>query len=131
MTHIKCLQPNCFIIYCCLILTVFSLEQFLTKGHKAFKNTYGLCITIAFLDSKLHISHHKNQLAMALSAKYCKRNSTRDLYTNEQGNILTRRDIIFYKKQPFVVTEEGNIDHYSSGAMGNIFQAPDSEFETL
>ena len=54
-----------------------------------------------------------------------------DLYTDRQGNILTKGDIIFCKKQPFVVTEEGYIDHYSSGAMDNIFQAPDSEFETL
>ena len=50
---------------------------------------------------------------------------------NEQGNILTKGAIIFCKKQPFVVTEEGYIDNYSSGAMGNIFQAPDSKFETF
>ena len=30
-----------------------------------------------------------------------------------------------------MVTEEGYIDYYSSGAMGNIFQASDSEFVTL
>ena len=46
-----------------------------------------------------------------------------DLYTNEQGNILTKGDVIFYKKQLFVITEEGYIDHYTSGAMDNIFQA--------
>ena len=54
-----------------------------------------------------------------------------DLYTNEQGYILTKGDVIFCKKQPFVITEEGYIDHYTSGGMDNIFQAPDSEFETL
>ena len=54
-----------------------------------------------------------------------------DLYTNEQGNILTKVDVIFCKKQLFVVTEEGYIDHYTSWAMDNIFQAPDSKFETL
>ena len=54
-----------------------------------------------------------------------------DLYTDEQGNILTKGDVIFHKKQPFVVTEEGYIDYYSYGAMDNIFQAPDSEFVTL
>ena len=27
--------------------------------------------------------------------------------------------------------EEGYIDHYTSGAMDNIFQAPDSEYNTL
>ena len=68
---------------------------------------------------------------MALSTKYCKRDSTKDLYTDEQGNILTKGDIIFCKKQPFVVTEEGYIDYYSSGAIVNIFQAPDSKFMTL
>ena len=97
----------------------------------AYKKTCGLSITIASLDSKPHILHHKNQLAMALSTKYCKRDSTTDLYTNEQGNIHTKWDIIFCKKQPFVVTEEGYIDHYSSGDMDNLFQAQDSEFETL
>ena len=54
-----------------------------------------------------------------------------DLYTYEQGKILTKGDVIFCKKQPFVVTEEGYIDYYSSGAMDNIFQAPDSKFVTL
>ena len=67
----------------------------------------------------------------ALSTKSCKRDSTLDLYTNEQGNMFTKVDVIFCKKQPFVVTEEGYIDYYSSGAMDNIFQAPDSEFVTL
>ena len=68
---------------------------------------------------------------MAMSTKYCKRVSTTDLYTNEQSSILTKEDIIFCKKHPFIITEEGYIDHYTSGAMDNIFQAPDSEFETL
>ena len=68
---------------------------------------------------------------MALSTKSCKRDSTADLYTDEQGNILTNGDVIFCKKQPFVVTEEGYIDYYSSGAIGNTFQAPYSEFVTL
>ena len=54
-----------------------------------------------------------------------------DLHTNEQGNILTKGDIFFCKKQPFIIMEEGYIDHYTSGAMDNIFQAPDSELETL
>ena len=88
-------------------------------------------IIIALLDRKLHTLHHKNQLAMALSTKCCKRNSTMDLYTDEQGNILTKGDVIFCLKQPFVFTEEGYINYYSSGAMDNIFQAPDSEFMTL
>ena len=92
----------------------------------------GLSITITFLDSKPHISHHKNHhLAIALSNKFCKQDSTMDLYTNWQGNILTKGDIIFCKKQPYVVTEEGYIDYFSSGAMDNIFQDPDSEFMTL
>ena len=51
-----------------------------------------------------------------------------DLYTNEQSNILTKGDIIFHKKQLFAITEEGYIDHYSSGAIDDIFQAPDSKF---
>ena len=68
---------------------------------------------------------------MALTTKHCKWDSTTDLYTDEQGNILTQGDVIFCKKEPFVVTEEGYIDYYSSGAMDNIFQAPDSKFLTL
>ena len=68
---------------------------------------------------------------MAMSTKYCKRDSTTDLYTNEQGDILTKEDIIFRKKHQFIIMDEGYIDHYTSGAMDNIFQAPDSEFKTL
>ena len=68
---------------------------------------------------------------MALSTKYCKKDSTTDLYIDAQGNILTKGDVIFCKKQPFFITEEGYIDHCSSGTMDNIFQAPDSKFKTL
>ena len=68
---------------------------------------------------------------MALSTKSYKRDSTIDLYTNDHGNILIKGDVILCKKQPFVVTEEGYINYYSSGAMDNIFQASDSEFVTL
>ena len=68
---------------------------------------------------------------MAPSTKYCVRDSTMDLYTNKQGNILTKGDVIFCKKHPFIFTEEGYIEHYTSGAMDNIFQALDSEFEVL
>ena len=68
---------------------------------------------------------------MALSTEYCKRDSTTDLYMDKQGNILTKGDVIFCQKQPFVVTEEGYIDYYSSGVMDNIFIAPDSGFLAL
>ena len=44
-----------------------------------------------------------------------------DLYTDEQGNILTKGDEIFCKKHAFVITEEGYTDQYTSGAMDNIF----------
>ena len=54
-----------------------------------------------------------------------------DLYTNKQGNILTKGDMIICKKLLSVVTEEGFINYYKSGVMDNIFQAPDSEFMTL
>ena len=43
-----------------------------------------------------------------------------DLYMDEQGNIFTKADVIVCQKQPFVVTEEGYIDYYSSGNMDNI-----------
>ena len=68
---------------------------------------------------------------MALSTKSCKRDSTIDLYTDEEGDILTKGDVIICKKQAFVVTGGGYIDYYSSGAIDNIFQAPDSKFVTL
>ena len=68
---------------------------------------------------------------MVFSTKYYKRHSTTDLYIDEPGNILTKGGIIFCKKQPFVITEEGYTDCYSSGAMDYISQAPDSKFETL
>ena len=41
---------------------------------------------------------------MALSPKYCKWDTAMDLYTDVQGNILTKGDVIFCKKQPFVIT---------------------------
>ena len=66
---------------------------------------------------------------MALSNKYCFRDSTTDLYTDKHGNIFMKGDIIFCKKHPFIITEDGYINNYTSGAMDNIFQAPDSEFK--
>ena len=68
---------------------------------------------------------------MALLTKYRKRDCTMVLDTDEQGNILTKGDIMFCKKHPFVITEEDYIEHYTSGAMDNIFLAPDSEFKAL
>ena len=68
---------------------------------------------------------------MALSTKYYIRDSTMDLYTNEQGKILTKGGIIFCKKHPFIITDKGYIDHYTLGAMDNIFQAPDSKFKVF
>ena len=53
-----------------------------------------------------------------------------DLYSNEQGNILTK-DITFCKKHPFIIMKEGYIEHYTSGVLDSIFQAPDSEFNTF
>ena len=40
-------------------------------------------------------------------------------------------DVIFCKKHPFIITEDGYIGHDTTGAKENIFQAPDSEFEVL
>ena len=40
-------------------------------------------------------------------------------------------DVIFCKKHPFIITKDGYINHYTTGVMDNIFQAPDSEFEVL
>ena len=40
-------------------------------------------------------------------------------------------DVIFCKKHPFIITKDGYIDHYTTGVMDNIFQAPDSELEVL
>ena len=133
-TVIDCEVPVPTLV-CDFILTILILEDWqvylhmapgfpmgpwviLSKELKAYKWMCGLSITIAFLDSKPHTSHCKNcHLAMALSNNFCKQDSTMDLYTDEQGNKLTKGDIIFCKKQPFVVTEEGYIDYYSSGAM--------------
>ena len=61
---------------------------------------------------------------------YCIRDTTTDLYTDEDGNIL-KADVIFCKGHPFIITEDGYIDHYTTGAMDNIFQVPDSEFKVL
>ena len=63
---------------------------------------------------------------MASSKRYCSRDSTTDLYTDKHGSILTKVDVIFCKKHPFIITEDGYINHYTTGAMDNIFQAPDS-----
>ena len=68
---------------------------------------------------------------MSMSTKYCKRDSTTNLYTDEQRNMLTKGDVIFCENHLFIIMEEGYIDHYTSGAMDNVFQAPDSEFDML
>ena len=73
----------------------------------------------------------KNKLAMAMSTRYCGGDSAADLCTDEQGSILEEGDMVFCGRHPFVVTEEVCIDHRTSGAVDGIFQAPDSEFETL
>ena len=70
-------------------------------------------------------------IVMASSTWYWIRDTTTDLYTDKDGNILAKRDVIFYKKHPFIITKDGYIDHYTTGALDNIFQAPDSEFEVL
>ena len=75
------------------------------------RSTCGRSVIVASLNSKPHISpckkkKKKNQLAMALSTKYCKRDSITDLYTDEQGNILTKGDVTFCKKQTFVISAQ-------------------------
>ena len=62
------------------------------------------------------------KIVMASSTKYCIRDPTNDFYTDEHGNILTKGDVIFCKKHPFIITEDGYTDHYTSGAMNNTFQ---------
>ena len=68
---------------------------------------------------------------MASSTEYYIRDSTTDLYMDEHGNILKKGDIIVCRKHTIIVTEDGYIDHYTSGAMDNNFQAPDLEFKVL
>ena len=66
---------------------------------------------------------------MASSIRYCISDITADLNTDKDGNVLTKGDVVFCKKHPFIITKDGYIDHYTTGAMDNIFQAPASEFE--
>ena len=68
---------------------------------------------------------------MTSSRRYCIRDITTDLYTDEDGNVLMKRDVIFCKKHPFIITKDGYINHYTTEVMDNIFQAPDSEFEVI
>ena len=68
---------------------------------------------------------------MASSERYCIRDTTTNLYTDEDGNVLMKGIVIVCKKHPFIITKDGYINHYTTGAMDNIFLTPDSEFEVL
>ena len=78
-----------------------------------------------------HIIQHTRIILMASSKRYRIRNTTTDLYTGKDGNVLMKEDVIFCKRHHFIITEDGYIDHYTTGAMDNIFHVPDSEFEVL
>ena len=119
-------------LFCCLPLTVFFFWANL-EGYKALKER---CLALALLLSfwKANCTDCIEQdirIAMALSSKYCIRDSTTDLYTDKHGDIQTKGVIIFCKKHPFIITENGYINQYIYGAMDNIFQGLDSEFEVL
>ena len=120
---VTCIKHIIFglIVSYCIVITINSV------GVSHIKRKCGPAssvISVFFKQWPMQSCKKKN---MALSTKYCKRDSTTDLYMDEQGNILTKGDVIFCQKQPFVVTGEGYIDYYSSGVMDNIFQTPDLE----
>ena len=96
-----------------------------------FEGSFKNIIIILKANHTVHIIQHTWIIVMASATRYCIRDTTTNLYTDDYGNILTKGDVIFCKKQPFIITKDGYIDHYTTVVIHNIFQAPDSEFEVL
>ena len=71
--------------------------------------------TIIIFSKANHTGHtiqHTGIIVMASSTRYCIRDTTTNLYTDEDGNVLMKGDVIFCKKHPFIITEDGYIDNY-------------------
>ena len=54
-----------------------------------------------------------------------------DLIVDSAGTKIPRKSIIFCKKSPFIITEDGDIDKFSGEEMDVIYQASDEGFNFL
>ena len=53
------------------------------------------------------------------------------LIVNAAGNRMPAKSVIFCKKRPFVITEDGDINLFAGGEMDVIYQAADEGFNFL
>ena len=54
-----------------------------------------------------------------------------DVFKDGNGRILTAGDVILWKGCPFIVLEDGSIDHYAMGKMNQIYYTMDEELGAL
>ena len=52
-----------------------------------------------------------------------------DLIVDTAGNRIPAKSVIFCKKRPFIITEDGDIDLFVGGEMDVIYQATDEDFK--
>ena len=61
----------------------------------------------------------------------CFCDEVKDVFKDRNRRILTVGDVILCKGCPFIVLEDGSIDHYTTGKMDQIYYTADEELGTL
>ena len=61
----------------------------------------------------------------------CFHDEAEDVFKDGNGRILTVEDMILCKDCPFIVLEDGSIDHYTMGKMNQIYHTMDEEWGAL
>ena len=50
---------------------------------------------------------------------------------DETGNKLQEKSVVMYQRTPYVVTEDGDINHFAGGKIENIYLVDDRYFNFL
>ena len=61
----------------------------------------------------------------------CFCNEADDVFKDGNGRVLTTGDMILCKGCPFIVLEDGSIDHYTMGKMNQVYYTMDEELGAL
>ena len=61
----------------------------------------------------------------------CLHNEADDIFKDGNGRILIAGDVILCKDCPFIVLEDGSIDHYARGKMNQVYYTMDEELGAL
>ena len=61
----------------------------------------------------------------------CFSDEAEDVFKDGNGRILTVGGVILCKGCPFIVLEDGSIDHYTTGKMNQIYYTTDEELGAL